>query len=88
MAAETFSLQLREVVVGPADFEMQHLELAATLDDGIEDGVEQLRVDQVALGLDDDGVQRCVGHDRKLDYSDHGPQVRGYAGRQAVAAAA
>ena len=53
-------LQLREVVVGAADLEVQHLELSAALDDGIEDGVEELRVDEVALGLDDDGVLRCV----------------------------
>ena len=42
-------LQLREIVVGAADLEVQHLELPAPLDDGIEDGVEELRVDQVAL---------------------------------------
>ncbi len=50
-------LQLREVVVGAADLEVQHLELPAALDDRIEDGVEELRVDEVALGLDDDGVK-------------------------------
>ncbi len=64
-------LQLRELVVGAADLEMQHLELSAALDDGIEDRVEELRVDQVALRLDDYGVLRCIGHDWKLDYS-HG----------------
>ena len=63
--------QLREIVVGTADLEVQHFELSAALDDGIEDRVEELRVDQVALRLDDHGVQGCVGHVRKLDYS-HG----------------
>ncbi len=53
-------LQLRKVVVGAADLEVQDLELSAALDDGIEDGVEELRIDEVALGLDDDGVLRCV----------------------------
>ena len=56
-------LQLREIVVGAADLEVQHLELSAALDDGIEDRVEELRVDQVALRLDDYGVLRCIGHD-------------------------
>ena len=59
-------LDLRELVVGAADLEVQHFELAAALDDGIEDGVEELRVDQVALRLDDDCVQWwSFGHDQE-----------------------
>ena len=50
-------LQLREVVVGAANLEVQDLELTAALDHGIEDGVQELRVDQVALRPDDDGVR-------------------------------
>ncbi len=63
--------QLREVFVGAADLEMQDVELSAASDHGVEDRVQELRVDEVALGLDDDGVESGVGHGRKLDYS-HG----------------
>ena len=41
---------------------LQHLERAAALDDGVEDGVEQLRVDEVAFGLDDGGVIADLSH--------------------------
>ncbi len=78
-------LQLREVVVGAADLEMQDLELTAALDHGIEDGVQELRVDEVALSLDDDGVRGCVGHGRNVDYShgfhrQHGMRRHGFHG--------
>ena len=65
--------ELREIVVGPADLEVLHLERAAALDDGIEDGLEQLRVDQVALRLNDHSMLWCFGHEA-TDYS-HGSRI-------------
>ena len=58
-------LQSRKIVVRAADFEMQHLELSASLDDRVEDGVEELGVDEVAFSIDDGSVRRGVGHDRE-----------------------
>ncbi len=55
MAAVTFNLQVREVLVGPADIEVQHFKAARSLDDLVEDRVEQLRVDEMAFGFDDLG---------------------------------
>ena len=69
VGAETLSGSCEKLVVGAADLEVQNLELTAALDDGIEDGVEELRVDQVAFRPDDDRVQWSFGHDRKQDYS-------------------
>ena len=42
----------RELVVGAADGEIQHLERAAALDHLVEDRVENVRVDQMAFGAD------------------------------------
>ena len=49
--------ELRELVVGPAEIEVLDLEGGAALDDLVEDGLELLGVDEVALG----------GHDRAVD---------------------
>ena len=39
-----------------------HLERAATLDDDVEDRVEKLRIDEVAVRADDGGVLMSVWH--------------------------
>jgi hypothetical protein len=54
--------QPREVLVGAANLEVQHLEGAAAFDHGIEDRIEELRIDQVPFGLDDRAVRQGVGH--------------------------
>src|SRR5256885_11418797 len=41
---------------------MQHVERRAVLDHRVEDLVQQLRVDQVPLGLDDLAVMFAIGH--------------------------
>ena len=46
-------LELRELLVGAADREPQHVEAGAALDDLVEDRGEQPRVDEMSLGLDD-----------------------------------
>ena len=52
----------RRLVVAAADVELQDVERRAMLDDRVEDDVEDLRVDQVAFGLDDlaEGVRRSA----------------------------
>jgi hypothetical protein len=45
----------RRLLVGPADAELEHLERRVVAHDGVEHHVEELRVDQVAFGLDDFG---------------------------------
>ena len=52
----------RRLVVGPADREPQHLERRIPLDDGVEDHIQQLRVDQVAFGLDNLAVHGVFSH--------------------------
>jgi hypothetical protein len=47
--------QVREVGVGAADLEVEDLERAAALDDRVEDGRHQLRVDEMSFGGDDGG---------------------------------
>ena len=47
----------RRLVIRPADREMQYLERGIPLDDGVEDDVQELRVDQMAFGLDDFAVR-------------------------------
>ena len=54
--------EVRILLVGPAQLELEHLELAAALDDLVEDRVQQLRVDEVAFGLDDLGGFRDLAH--------------------------
>ena len=46
-------LELRELLVGAADGELEHVEAGAAFDDLVEDRAEQPRVDEVALRLDD-----------------------------------
>jgi hypothetical protein len=42
----------RRLVVGAADAEVEHVERRVVADDGVEHRVHELRVDQVAFGLD------------------------------------
>ena len=49
----------RRLVVAAADVELQHVERRVVLDDRVEDDVQDLRVDQVAFGLDH--LAECVG---------------------------
>ena len=51
-----------EVVVGAPDLKVHHFERAATLDDDVEDRVENLRIDEVAARADDGGVLMSVWH--------------------------
>ena len=53
----------RELVVGAADGEVQHLERAAALDHLVEDRVENVRVDQMAFGADHRRMCASVLHD-------------------------
>ena len=50
IAGRDLQRQARDVVVRPAEFEVQHLEVAAALDDAVENGLEQLGVDEMTLG--------------------------------------
>ena len=69
VAAETFSVSCEKSSLVRPISKCSTSNCAAALDDGIEDGVEELRVDEVAFGLDDDRVAGCVWHGRMLDYS-------------------
>ena len=53
----------RELVVGAADGEGQHLERAAPLDHLVEDRVENVRVDQMPFGADHRRMGASVLHD-------------------------
>ena len=52
----------RRLVVGPPDRELQHFERRVPLDDGVEDHVQELRVDQMPFGLDDLAVDGVFSH--------------------------
>ena len=47
-----FQAKVGRLAVGPPDTELIHLEAAVELDDLIEDALHQVRIDQVAFGLD------------------------------------
>ena len=48
----------RRLVVGAADAELEHVERRVVADDGVEHRVHELRVDEVAFGLDHLGARR------------------------------
>ena len=53
IGASILQAQVGGLAVGAADAELLHFEAALVLDDRVEDLLHDVRVDQVAFGLDD-----------------------------------
>ena len=63
VAGRDLQRELREVVVGAAQLEVEHFELAAAFDHPVEDVLQQLGIDEVAFGRDDGGMSGWRSHE-------------------------